>query len=162
MKIENLKKGVYEHTNFFKMTKVTTVPDSDVWRLLPYRGVVTTQGDVIEAEYINTLAKAGVWWVTSVRDNTVSVVDRFKTDLELELGVFDGLKIKTFIPVTNSTTVELAIGANNYVVKKSSGGALQELAPGDLVVNKIYTFVYYKGGFVLEQETKATKTGLVS
>ena len=61
--IKNLEKGLYEFTNYFKVSAVTDVPDPEVKRVTPFRGAITNLGDLIEAEYINTVAQAGVWWI---------------------------------------------------------------------------------------------------
>lgn len=158
-KIEQLKKGQYEHTNLVKLVPETGVPDTNVFRSTPYRGVVTTQGDVIEADYINTLAQAGVWWTQLTVDTTTTVVDRYTASLQVEGGLFEGLKLKTIVPVTNShNPVEITVGNVDVPVKKSTNGALVTLPGTDLSGNKLYTFVYTGGYFVMEQDTLASTT----
>jgi hypothetical protein len=112
--IKNLEKGRYEFTNYFKISSVTDVPDLEVKRVTPFRGAITNSGDLIEAEYINTVAQAGVWWIKTTKDTTVSGYEKFTTDIVIEQTLVDGFKFKT------KFLLQMLVAQLRYCLKGSS------------------------------------------
>lgn len=157
--IKNLEKGLYEFTNYFKVSEVTDVPDPEVRRIIPYRGTITNSGDLIEAGYINMLAQAGVWWMVTTKDTTVSAYDKFTTDITIDQTLVDGLKFKTAFPITNnSMSVKVVLKSVEYPVKKVVAGGLLDLSVGDISVGAISNLTFFNGVLILEGENLASAT----
>lgn len=157
--IKNLEKGVYEFTNYFKVSAVTDVPDPEVKRVTPFRGAITNSGDLIEAEYINTVAQAGVWWIKTTKDTTVSGYEKFTTDIVIEQTLVDGFKFKTKFPTSNaSSTVKILLKGVEYPVKKVVSGAVVDLAIGDITAGAIANITFVNDIIILEGENLASST----
>ena len=157
--IKNLEKGLYEFTNYFKVSAVTDVPDPEVKRVTPFRGAVTNSGDLIEAEYINTVAQAGVWWIKTTKDTTVSGYEKFTTDIVIEQTLVDGFKFKTKFPTSNaSSTVKILLKGVEYPVKKVVSGAVVDLAIGDITAGAIANITFVNDTVILEGENLASST----
>ena len=157
--IKNLEKGLYEYTNYFKVSSVTDVPDPEVKRVTPFRGAITNSGDLIEAEYINTVAQAGVWWVKTTKDTTVSGYEKFTTDIVIEQILVDGFKFKTKFPTSNaSSTVKILLKGVEYPVKKVVSGAVVDLAIGDITAGAIANITFVNDTVILEGENLASST----
>ena len=157
--IKNLEKGLYEFTNYFKVSSVTDVPDPEVKRVTPFRGAITNSGDLIEADYINTVAQAGVWWIKTTKDTTVSGYERFTTDIVIEQTLVDGFKFKTKFPTSNaSSTVKILLKGVEYPVKKVVSGAVVDLAIGDITAGAIANITFVNGTVILEGENLASST----
>ena len=157
--IKNLEKGLYEFTNYFKISSVTDVPDPEVKRVTPFRGAITNSGDLIEAEYINTVAQAGVWWIKTTKDTTVSGYEKFTTDIVIEQTLVDGFKFKTKFPTSNaSSTVKILLKGVEYPVKKVVSGAVVDLAIGDITAGAIANITFVKDIIILEGENLASAT----
>ena len=157
--IKNLEKGLYEFTNYFKVSSVTDVPDPEVKRVTPFRGAITNSGDLIEAEYINTVAQAGVWWIKTTKDTTVSGYEKFTTDIVIEQTLVDGFKFKTKFPTSNaSSTVKILLKGVEYPVKKVVSGAVVDLAIGDITAGAIANITFVNDTVILEGENLASST----
>ena len=157
--IKNLEKGLYEFTNYFKVSAVTDVPDPEVKRVTPFRGAITNSGDLIEAEYINTVAQAGVWWIKTTKDTTVSGYEKFTTDIVIEQILVDGFKFKTKFPTSNtSSTVKILLKGVEYPVKKVVSGAVVDLAIGDITAGAIANITFVNDTVILEGENLASST----
>ena len=157
--IKNLEKGLYEFTNYFKISSVTDVPDPEVKRVTPFRGAITNSGDLIEAEYINTVAQAGVWWIKTTKDTTVSGYEKFTTDIVIEQTLVDGFKFKTKFPTSNaSSTVKILLKGVEYPVKKVVAGAVVDLAIGDITAGAIANITFVNDIIILEGENLASAT----
>ena len=157
--IKNLEKGLYEYTNYFKVSSVTDVPDPEVKRVTPFRGAITNSGDLIEAEYINTVAQAGVWWIKTTKDTTVSGYEKFTTDIVIEQILVDGFKFKTKFPTSNaSSTVKILLKGVEYPVKKVVSGAVVDLAIGDITAGAIANITFVNDTVILEGENLASST----
>lgn len=157
--IKNLEKGLYEFTNYFKVSSVTDVPDPEVKRVTPFRGAITNSGDLIEADYINTVAQAGVWWIKTTKDTTVSGYEKFTTDIVIEQTLVDGFKFKTKFPTSNaSSTVKILLKGVEYPVKKVVSGAVVDLAIGDITAGAIANITFVNGTVILEGENLASST----
>ena len=157
--IKNLEKGLYEFTNYFKISSVTDVPDLEVKRVTPFRGAITNSGDLIEAEYINTVAQAGVWWIKTTKDTTVSGYEKFTTDIVIEQTLVDGFKFKTKFPTSNaSSTVKILLKGVEYPVKKVVSGAVVDLAIGDITAGAIANITFVNDTIILEGENLASAT----
>ena len=157
--IKNLEKGLYEFTNYFKISSVTDVPDLEVKRVTPFRGAITNSGDSIEAEYINTVAQAGVWWIKTTKDTTVSGYEKFTTDIVIEQTLVDGFKFKTKFPTSNaSSTVKILLKGVEYPVKKVVSGAVVDLAIGDITAGAIANITFVNDTIILEGENLASAT----
>ena len=157
--IKNLEKGLYEFTNYFKVSAVTDVPDPEVKRVTPFRGAITNSGDLIEAEYINTVAQAGVWWIKTTKDTTVSGYEKFTTDIVIEQILVDGFKFKTKFPTSNaSSTVKILLKGVEYPVKKVVSGAVVDLAIGDITAGAIANITFVNDTVILEGENLASAT----
>ena len=157
--IKNLEKGLYEFTNYFKVSSVTDVPDPEVKRVTPFRGAITNSGDLIEADYINTVAQAGVWWIKTTKDTTVSGYEKFTTDIVIEQTLVDGFKFKTKFPTANaSSTVKILLKGVEYPVKKVVSGAVVDLAIGDITAGAIANITFVNDTVILEGENLASST----
>ena len=157
--IKNLEKGLYEYTNYFKVSSVTDVPDPEVKRVTPFRGAITNSGDLIEADYINTVAQAGVWWIKTTKDTTVSDYEKFTTDIVIEQTLVDGFKFKTKFPTSNaSSTVKILLKGVEYPIKKVVSGAVVDLAIGDITAGAIANITFVNGTVILEGENLASST----
>ena len=157
--IKNLEKGLYEFTNYFKVSSVTDVPDPEVKRVTPFRGAITNSGDLIEAEYINTVAQAGVWWIKTTKDTTVSDYEKFTTDIVIEQILVDGFKFKTKFPTSNaSSTVKILLKGVEYPIKKVVSGAVVDLAIGDITAGAIANITFVNDTVILEGENLASST----
>lgn len=157
--IKNLEKGLYEFTNYFKISSVTDVPDPEVKRVTPFRGAITNSGDLIEAEYINTVAQAGVWWIKTTKDTTVSGYEKFTTDIVIEQTLVDGFKFKTKFPTSNaSSTVKILLKGVEYPIKKVVSGAVVDLAIGDITAGAIANITFVNDIIILEGENLASAT----
>ena len=157
--IKNLEKGLYEFTNYFKVSAVTDVPDPEVKRVTPFRGAITNSGDLIEAEYINTVAQAGVWWIKTTKDTTVSGYEKFTTDIVIEQTLVDGFKFKTKFPTSNdSSTVKILLKGVEYPVKKVVSGTVVDLAIGDITAGAIANITFVNDTVILEGENLASST----
>ena len=157
--IKNLEKGLYEFTNYFKVSAVTDVPDPEVKRVTPFRGAITNSGDLIEAEYINTVAQAGVWWIKTTKDTTVSGYEKFTSDIVIEQTLVDGFKFKTKFPTSNaSSTVKILLKGVEYPVKKVVSGAVVDLAIGDITAGAIANITFVNDIIILEGENLASST----
>ena len=157
--IKNLEKGLYEFTNYFKVSSVTDVPDPEVKRVTPFRGAITNSGDLIEADYINTVAQAGVWWIKTTKDTTVSGYEKFTTDIVIEQTLVDGFKFKTKFPTSNtSSTVKVLLKGVEYPVKKVVSGAVVDLAIGDITAGAIANITFVNDTVILEGENLASST----
>ena len=157
--IKNLEKGLYEFTNYFKVSSVSDVPDPEVKRVTPFRGAITNSGDLIEAEYINTVAQAGVWWIKTTKDTTVSGYEKFTTDIVIEQTLVDGFKFKTKFPTSNaSSTVKIPLKGVEYPVKKVVSGAVVDLAIGDITAGAIANITFVNDTAILEGENLASAT----
>ena len=157
--IKNLEKGLYEFTNYFKISSVTDVPDLEVKRVTPFRGAITNSGDLIEAEYINTVAQAGVWWIKTTKDTTVSGYEKFTTDIVIEQTLVDGFKFKTKFPTSNaSSTVKILLKGVEYPIKKVVSGAVVDLAIGDITAGAIANITFVNDTIILEGENLASAT----
>ena len=157
--IKNLEKGLYEFTNYFKVSAVTDVPDPEVKRVTPFRGAITNSGDLIEAEYINTVAQAGVWWIKTTKDTTVSGYEKFTTDIVIEQTLVDGFKFKTKFPTSNaSSTVKILLKEVEYPIKKVVSGTVVELAIGDITAGAIANITFVNDTVILEGENLASST----
>ena len=157
--IKNLEKGLYEFTNYFKVSSVTDVPDPEVKRVTPFRGAITNSGDLIEAEYINTVAQAGVWWIKTTKDTTVSGYEKFTTDIVIEQTLVDGFKFKTKFPTSNaSSAVKILLKGVEYPVKKVVSGAVVDLALGDITEGAIANITFVNDTVILEGENLASST----
>ena len=157
--IKNLEKGLYEFTNYFKISSVTDVPDPEVKRVTPFRGAITNSGDLIEAEYINTVAQAGVWWIKTTKDTTVSGYEKFTTDIVIEQTLVDGFKFKTKFPTSNAnSTVKIELKGVEYPVKKVVAGAVVDLAIGDITAGAIANITFVNDTIILEGENLASAT----
>ena len=157
--IKNLEKGLYEFTNYFKVSAVTDVPDPEVKRVTPFRGAITNSGDLIEAEYINTVAQAGVWWIKTTKDTTVSGYEKFTTDIVIEQTLVDGFKFKTKFPTSNaSSTVKILLKGVEYPIKKVVSGTVVDLAIGDITAGAIANITFVNDTVILEGENLASST----
>ena len=157
--IKNLEKGLYEFTNYFKVSSVTDVPDPEVKRVTPFRGAITNSGDLIEAEYINTVAQAGVLWIKTTKDTTVPGYEKFTTDIVIEQTLVDGFKFKTKFPTSNaSSTVKILLKGVEYPVKKVVSGAVVDLAIGDITAGAIANITFVNDTVILEGENLASST----
>ena len=157
--IKNLEKGLYEFTNYFKISSVTDVPDLEVKRVTPFRGAITNSGDLIEAEYINTVAQAGVWWIKTTKDTTVSGYEKFTTDIVIEQTLVDGFKFKTKFPTSNaSSTVKILLKGVEYPIKKVVSGAVVEMAIGDITAGAIANITFVNDTEIIEGENLASST----
>ena len=157
--IKNLEKGLYEYTNYFKVSAVTDVPDPEVKRVTPFRGAITNSGDLIEAEYINTVAQAGVWWIKTTKDTTVSGYEKFTTDIVIEQTLVDGFKFKTKFPTSNaSSTVKILLKGGEYPIKKVVSGTVVDLAIGDITAGAIANITFVNDTVILEGENLASST----
>ena len=157
--IKNLEKGLYEYTNYFKVSSVTDVPDPEVKRVTPFRGAITNSGDLIEAAYINTVAQAGVWWIKTTKDTTVSGYEKFTTDIVIEQILVDGFKFKTKFPTSNaSSTVKILLKGVEYPIKKVVSGAVVDLAIGDITAGAIANITFVNDTVILEGENLASST----
>ena len=157
--IKNLEKGLYEFTNYFKVSSVTDVPDPEVKRVTPFRGAITNSGDLIEADYINTVAQAGVWWIKTTKDTTVSDYEKFTTDIVIEQILVDGFKFKTKFPTSNaSSTVKILLKEVEYPVKKVVSGMVVDLAIGDITAGAIANITFVNDTVILEGENLASST----
>ena len=157
--IKNLEKGLYEFTNYFKVSAVTDVPDPEVKRVTPFRGAITNSGDLIEAEYINTVAQAGVWWIKTTKDTTVSGYEKFTTDIVIEQILVDGFKFKTKFPTSNaSSTVKILLKGVEYPIKKVVSGTVVDLAIGDITAGAIANITFVNDTVILEGENLASST----
>ena len=157
--IKNLEKGLYEFTNYFKVSSVTDVPDPEVKRVTPFRGAITNSGDLIEAEYINTVAQAGVWWIKTTKDTTVSGYEKFTTDIVIEQTLVDGFKFKTKFPTSNaSSTVKILLKGVEYPIKKVVSGTVVDLAIGDITAGAIANITFVNDTVILEGENLASST----
>lgn len=157
--IKNLEKGLYEFTNYFKVSAVTDVPDPEVKRVTPFRGAITNSGDLIEADYINTVAQAGVWWIKTTKDTTVSGYEKFTTDIVIEQILVDGFKFKTKFPTSNaSSTVKILLKGVEYPIKKVVSGTVVELAIGDITAGAIANITFVNDTVILEGENLASST----
>ena len=157
--IKNLEKGLYEFTNYFKVSAVTDVPDPEVKRVTPFRGAITNSGDLIEADYINTVAQAGVWWIKTTKDTTVSGYEKFTTDIVIEQTLVDGFKFKTKFPTSNaSSTVKILLKGVEYPIKKVVSGAVVDLAIGDITAGAIANITFVNDTVILEGENLASST----
>ena len=157
--IKNLEKGLYEFTNYFKVSSVTDVPDPEVKRVTPFRGAITNSGDLIEADYINTVAQAGVWWIKTTKDTTVSDYEKFTTDIVIEQILVDGFKFKTKFPTSNaSSTVKILLKGVEYPIKKVVSGAVVDLAIGDITAGAIANITFVNDTVILEGENLASST----
>ena len=157
--IKNLEKGLYEFTNYFKVSAVTDVPDPEVKRVTPFRGAITNSGDLIEADYINTVAQAGVWWIKTTKDTTVSGYEKFTTDIVIEQTLVDGFKFKTKFPTSNvSSTVKILLKGVEYPVKKVVSGTVVDLAIGDITAGAIANITFVNDTVILEGENLASAT----
>lgn len=157
--IKNLEKGLYEFTNYFKISAVTDVPDPEVKRVTPFRGAITNSGDLIEAEYINTVAQAGVWWIKTTKDTTVSGYEKFTTDIVIEQILVDGFKFKTKFPASNaSSTVKILLKGVEYPIKKVVSGTVVDLAIGDITAGAIANITFVNDIIILEGENLASST----
>ena len=157
--IKNLEKGLYEFTNYFKVSAVTDVPDPEVKRVTPFRGAITNSGDLIEAEYINTVAQAGVWWIKTTKDTTVSGYEKFTTDIVIEQNLVDGFKFKTKFPTSNaSSTVKILLKGVEYPIKKVVSGTVVDLAIGDITAGAIANITFVNDTVILEGENLASST----
>lgn len=157
--IKNLEKGIYEYTNYFKVSSVTDVPDPEVKRVTPFRGAITNSGDLIEADYINTVAQAGVWWIKTTKDTTVSDYEKFTTDIVIEQTLVDGFKFKTKFPTSNaSSTVKILLKGVEYPIKKVVSGAVVDLAIGDITAGAIANITFVNDTVILEGENLASST----
>ena len=157
--IKNLEKGLYEYTNYFKISSVTDVPDPEVKRVTPFRGAITNSGDLIEADYINTVAQAGVWWIKTTKDTTVSGYEKFTTDIVIEQELVDGFKFKTKFPTSNaSSRVKILLKGVEYPIKKVVSGAVVDLAIGDITAGAIANITFVSGTVILEGENLASST----
>ena len=157
--IKNLEKGLYEFTNYFKVSAVTDVPDPEVKRVTPFRGAITNSGDLIEADYINTVAQAGVWWIKTTKDTTVSGYEKFTTDIVIEQTLVDGFKFKTKFPTSNaSSTVKILLKGVEYPIKKVVSGTVVELAIGDITAGAIANITFVNDTVILEGENLASST----
>ena len=157
--IKNLEKGLYEFTNYFKVSSVTDVPDPEVKRVTPFRGAITNSGDLIEADYINTVAQAGVWWIKTTKDTAVSGYEKFTTDIVIEQNLVDGFKFKTKFPTSNaSSTVKILLKGVEYPVKKVVSGAVVDLAIGDITAGAIANITFVNDTVILEGENLASST----
>lgn len=157
--IKNLEKGLYEFTNYFKISSVTDVPDLEVKRVTPFRGAITNSGDLIEADYINTVAQAGVWWIKTTKDTTVSGYEKFTTDIVIEQTLVDGFKFKTKFPTSNaSSTVKILLKGVEYPIKKVVSGAVVDLAIGDITAGAIANITFVNDIIILEGENLASAT----
>ena len=157
--IKNLEKGLYEFTNYFKISSVTDVPDPEVKRVTPFRGAITNSGDLIEADYINTVAQAGVWWIKTTKDTTVSGYEKFTTDIVIEQELVDGFKFKTKFPTSNaSSTVKILLKGVEYPIKKVVSGAVVDLAIGDITAGAIANITFVSDTVILEGENLASST----
>ena len=157
--IKNLEKGLYEFTNYFKVSSVTDVPDPEVKRVTPFRGAITNSGDLIEADYINTVAQAGVWWIKTTKDTTVSGYEKFTTDIVIEQTLVDGFKFKTKFPTSNaSSTVKILLKGVEYPIKKVVSGTVVDLAIGDITAGAIANITFVNDTVILEGENLASST----
>ena len=157
--IKKLEKGLYEYTNYFKVSSVTDVPDPEVKRVTPFRGAITNSGDLIEADYINTVAQAGVWWIKTTKDTTVSGYEKFTTDIVIEQTLVDGFKFKTKFPTSNaSSTVKILLKGVEYPVKKVVSGTVVDLAIGDITAGAIANITFVNDTVILEGENLASST----
>ena len=157
--IKNLEKGLYEFTNYFKVSAVTDVPDPEVKRVTPFRGAITNSGDLIEADYINTVAQAGVWWIKTTKDTTVSGYEKFTTDIVIEQTLVDGFKFKTKFPTSNaSSTVKILLKGVEYPIKKVVSGTVVDLAIGDITAGAIANITFVNDTVILEGENLASST----
>ena len=157
--IKNLEKGLYEFTNYFKVSSVTDVPDPEVKRVTPFRGAITNSGDLIEADYINTVAQAGVWWIKTTKDTTVSGYEKFTTDIVIEQLLVDGFKFKTKFPTSNaSSTVKILLKGVEYPIKKVVSGTVVDLAIGDITAGAIANITFVNDTVILEGENLASST----
>ena len=157
--IKNLEKGLYEYTNYFKVSSVTDVPDPEVKRVTPFRGAITNSGDLIEADYINTVAQAGVWWIKTTKDTTVSGYEKFTTDIVIEQSLVDGFKFKTKFPTSNaSSTVKILLKGVEYPIKKVVSGVVVDLVIGDITAGAIANITFVNDTVILEGENLASST----
>ena len=157
--IKNLEKGLYEFTNYFKISSVTDVPDPEVKRVTPFRGAITNSGDLIEADYINAVAQAGVWWIKTTKDTTVSGYEKFTTDIVIEQELVDGFKFKTKFPTSNaSSTVKILLKGVEYPIKKVVSGAVVDLAIGDITAGALANITFVSDTVILEGENLASST----
>ena len=157
--IKNLEKGLYEFVNYFKVSDVTDVADPEVKRIVPFRGAISVSGDLIEANYINKLAQAGVWWMVTTKDTSVSAYEKFTTDIVIEQTLEDGFKFKTEFPSSNSNSdVRVVLGSLEYPVKKIVNGNVVSLALGDITAGAIANLTFVNNILILEGENLATKS----
>lgn len=167
--IKKFKKGLYQYPNYFKVTEPDiSVGDSDVKKIVPYRGVIQTQGDVISADEHNEIQKNGTPFVR-VEFSTnygVGVEAYIIKDFLNEQGLFNGLKMKFKVPTTNTNnTTVLVIDEKQYILKKPTETEYIGITAGDLKNNEIVEVVYSDGVFVLVNvinKASETEAGLVT
>ena len=167
--IKKFKKGLYQYPNYFKVTEPDiSVGDSDVKKIVPYRGVIQTQGDVISADEHNEIQKNGTPFVRVEISTIYGVgVDAYIIkDFLNEQGLFNGLKMKFKVPTTNTNnTTVLVIDEKQYILKKPTETEYIGITAGDLKNNEIVEVVYSDGVFVLVNvinKASETEAGLIT
>lgn len=167
--IKKFKKGLYEFDNLFKISDPTTsVPDTEVKSITPYRGIIQIQGDIIEAEDVNAIQQNGtIVTTTSYLNNLGSGVDGYQlNDYNNEQGIFEGLKLK--VQISSSNVYENPKLVSNdgtiYDTTKVYSGNHVPIDANDLSTNRIYDFIYLDGVFQLQGQNRATEnnTGVVT
>lgn len=156
--IKKFKRGVYEHSNLFKIKNPSVVVgDSEVKEITPFRGVIQTRGDVISADDFNEIQKNNVYFVkTEYSENHGSGIDAYVIkNLESEQELFEGLKLKFIIPKTNLFDNPVIVFKNNAYELKAN--ANESLKKQNLTKDNIVNVVYKDNYFLTEIITQATE-----
>jgi hypothetical protein len=156
--IKKFKRGVYEHSNLFKIKNPSVVVgDSEVKEITPFRGVIQTRGDVISADDFNEIQKNNVYFVkTEYSENHGSGIDAYVIkNLQSEQGLFEGLKIKFIVPKTNAFDNPVVVFEDNTYPLKFSDN--ENIKSQNLKKDSIINIVYAENFFLAELVTQSNE-----
>ena len=156
--IKKFKRGVYEHSNLFKIKNPSVVVgDSEVKEITPFRGVIQTRGDVISADDFNEIQKNNVYFVkTEYSENHGSGIDAYVIkNLQSEQGLFEGLKIKFIVPKTNAFDNPVVVFEDNTYPLKFSDN--ENIKSQNLKKDSIINIVYAENFFLVELVTQSNE-----
>lgn len=159
--IKKFLRGVYEHSNLFKIRNPSvTVGDNEVKEITPFRGVIQTRGSVISSNDFNEMQKNGVYFVeTEYSENYGSGVDAYVIkNLESEQELFEGLKLKFVIPKTNNFDNPVVVFKNNNYSLKFNDN--ENLKSKSLIKDNIVNLIYTRNYFLIELITQASENTL--
>ncbi len=159
--IKKFLRGVYEHSNLFKIRNPSvTVGDNEVKEITPFRGVIQTRGSVISSDDFNEMQKNGVYFVeTEYSENYGSGVDAYVIkNLESEQELFEGLKLKFVIPKTNNFDNPVVVFKNNNYSLKFNDN--ENLKSKSLIKDNIVNLIYTRNYFLIELITQASENTL--